>query len=168
MALASLRKMALPHSWSRSDVNWYHFHFRKAQSASSHSLSVHGTAGRGVCGRHRSAATPRNGRGRRKPAESSAPGVARGAAQRLELAERPVSSERAGSRVWAAVGAGARGQAGGQPGPSLTPCPGSHASAHCARTRKDAGTAGLACPGSQARPLSPSAPASREGASSGR
>lgn len=47
MALASLRKMALPHSRSRSDVNWYHFHFRKAHSASSHSRSVHWTVRRG-------------------------------------------------------------------------------------------------------------------------
>ena len=47
MALASLRKMALPHSRSRSDVNWYHFHFRKAHSASSHSRSVHWTVQRG-------------------------------------------------------------------------------------------------------------------------
>lgn len=52
MALASLRKMALPHSRSRRDVNWYHFHFRKAHSASSHSLSVHWTAGRGARGHH--------------------------------------------------------------------------------------------------------------------
>lgn len=63
MALASLRKMALPHSRSRSDVNWYHFHFRKAQRASSHSLSVHWTVGRGVCGRHGHATTPHSGRG---------------------------------------------------------------------------------------------------------
>lgn len=47
MALASLRNMALPHSRSRSDVNWYHFHFRKAHSASSHSRSVHWTVRRG-------------------------------------------------------------------------------------------------------------------------
>ena len=47
MALASLRKMALPHSRSRNDVNWYHFHFRKAHSASSHSRSVHWTVWRG-------------------------------------------------------------------------------------------------------------------------
>lgn len=47
MALASLRKMALPQSRSRRDVNWYHFHFRKAHSASSHSRSVHWTVGRG-------------------------------------------------------------------------------------------------------------------------
>lgn len=45
MALASFRKMALPHSRSRREVNWYHFHFRKAQSASSHSRSVHWTVG---------------------------------------------------------------------------------------------------------------------------
>lgn len=58
MALASLRKMALPHSRSRRDVNWYHFHFRKAQSASSHSLSVHWTAGRGARGHHGAARVP--------------------------------------------------------------------------------------------------------------
>ena len=52
MALASLRKMALPHSRSRRDVNWYHFHFRKAHSASSHSLSVHWTVGRSARGHH--------------------------------------------------------------------------------------------------------------------
>lgn len=51
MALASLRKMALPHSRSRNDVNWYHFHFRKAHSASSHSRSVHWTVRRGRPGR---------------------------------------------------------------------------------------------------------------------
>lgn len=46
IALASLRKTALPQSRSRRDVNWYHFHLRKAQSASSHSRSVHCTVGR--------------------------------------------------------------------------------------------------------------------------
>lgn len=53
MALASLRKMALPHSRSRRDVNWYHRHFRKAHSASSHSRSVHWTVGTRASGRHR-------------------------------------------------------------------------------------------------------------------
>lgn len=48
MALASFRKMALPHSRSRREVNWYHFHFRKAHSASSHSRSVHWTVGEPV------------------------------------------------------------------------------------------------------------------------
>lgn len=45
MALASLRKMALPQSRSRREVNWYHFHFLKAQRASSNSRSVHCTVG---------------------------------------------------------------------------------------------------------------------------
>lgn len=45
MALASLRKIALPQSRSRREVNWYHFHFLKAQRASSNSRSVHCTVG---------------------------------------------------------------------------------------------------------------------------
>lgn len=87
MALASLRNMALPHSRSRSDVNWYHLHFRKAHSASSHSLSVHWTAGTGTRGRHTEMPPdPTLARGRhfctncpglsegRTPTEGSAPG----------------------------------------------------------------------------------------------
>lgn len=40
MALASFKNMALPHRSSRSEVNWWYFHFLKAQAASCNSLSV--------------------------------------------------------------------------------------------------------------------------------
>lgn len=40
IALASLRKIALPQRSSRKLVNWWYFHLRKAQAASWNSLSV--------------------------------------------------------------------------------------------------------------------------------
>lgn len=40
IAFASLRKMALPHKSSLSDVNWWYFHLRKAHAAKEHSRSV--------------------------------------------------------------------------------------------------------------------------------
>lgn len=41
IALASLRKIAFPHRSSLSEVNWWYFHFLKAQAATCFSFSVH-------------------------------------------------------------------------------------------------------------------------------
>lgn len=40
IALASLRNIALPHKSSRSDVNWWYFHFLNAHAASWNSRSL--------------------------------------------------------------------------------------------------------------------------------
>ena len=49
MAFASFRKIALPHKSSRSDVNWWCFHFLHALAANSYSFSVqlHSASNRG-------------------------------------------------------------------------------------------------------------------------
>ena len=50
IALASLRKMAFPHKSSRSEVNWWYFHFLNPHAASwySRSLQLHSASNKGL------------------------------------------------------------------------------------------------------------------------